>query len=126
METVLETEAVYLRAPAHDGLLGVMDDHAPMVAELQIGPVVVTEPSGNVRHFATVQGVMRVKDDEVVMLVAAAEEADRIDVERATRSLERAMDRLRTMPKEQMDIARAEMAVARAANRLKVAESAGL
>lgn len=126
MDTALTTDAVYVRAPAREGLLGVMANHAPMVAELLIGGAVVTEPSGETRHFAMVEGVLHVKHDEVVIVVGAAEEADRIDVERARRALARARERLRARRRDQVDIRRAELALARAANRLNVAERAGL
>lgn len=126
MASVLNTEAVYLRAPATRGLLGVMAHHAPMVSHLAVGAAVVTEPSGEQRHFAVVDGILRVKHDEVVLLVRAAEEAEEIDVERAQMALDRATERLRAAAKDPVDLARAEMALARAANRLNVAVRAGL
>lgn len=126
MGTALSTEAAYLRAPAREGQLGIMENHAPMVAELLIGALVVTEPSGEVRYIATIEGVLRVKDDEVVVLVGAAEEADEIDVERAQRALDRARARMRTTPEEEVNLERAQLALARAANRLRVVEQAGI
>lgn len=125
MGEVLNTSAVALRVEAWDGQLGVLARHAPMVARLRIGSAVVTEPGGNKRWLATVQGLLRVKEDEVVMLVRAAEEAEDIDVERAQRALERAERRLGTRETE-TDLARAESALARASTRLKVAEQIGV
>ncbi|MGI5817940.1 MAG: ATP synthase F1 subunit epsilon [Armatimonadota bacterium] len=124
MGEALNMDASALRVPAWDGQLGVLARHAPMIALLRIGSSVVTGPDGRRRWLATVGGVLRVKRDEVVMLVDAAEEADEIDVERAHRALARAQQRLATRA-DDTDIARAEMALARAANRLRVAESAG-
>lgn len=120
---VARVAATYLRVPAADGLLGVMAGHAPMVAQIAIGPVRVTEPEGNNRWFATTTGVLRVTREEALLLVEAAEEAATIDVERARRALERAQYRLRHQPPG-ADIRRAELALARALNRLQVAEYA--
>lgn len=120
---VAHTAATYLRVPAADGLLGVMAGHAPLVAQIAIGPLRVTEPEGNDRWFATAAGVLRVTGEEALLLVEAAEEADTIDVERARRALERAQQRMRRRPPE-TDISRAELALARALNRLRVAEYA--
>ncbi len=122
MGQVLATRATGLRVSAADGFVGVMAHHAPMVTELAIGSLVVTESEGERRHFAIVGGVMRVKRDEVLLLVEAAEEAEEIDVERARRALERARERLVHGDPAVSDISRAELALARARNRLRVAE----
>jgi F-type H+-transporting ATPase subunit epsilon len=124
MGETLSTDVVSLRVNAWDGQLGVLAGHAPMVARLRIGAVVITEPDGEKRWVATVGGLLRVKQDEVVLMVEAAEEAEEIDVERAERALERAQHRLETR-QEETDLTRAELALARATNRLKVAEHVG-
>lgn len=124
MGEVLNTRAMALRVTAWDGQLGVLAGHAPLVEQLDIGSVIVTEPSGTKRWLATVGGVLHVKSDGVVILVDAAEEAEQIDVERARRALERAEQRLATR-QDETDVTRAELALARAANRLRVAQYAG-
>ena len=124
MGEVLNTMARSLRVTAWDGQVGVLAGHAPMVELLAIGPTLVTEADGTERWLATVEGIMRVKRDEVVLLVAASEEAPEIDVERAHRALQRARERLGARPAE-VDISRAELARSRAMNRLRVAEHAG-
>jgi len=124
MGEVLNTRAVALQATAWDGQLGVLARHAPMVARLAVGATVVTEPDGAKRWLATVQGTLRVKKNEVVILVDAAEEAEDIDIERARRALERAEQRLATR-QDETDISRAELALARATTRLRVSEHVG-
>lgn len=121
----LNTRARALRVEAWGGQLGVLARHAPMIAQLRIGQAVVTETGGEKRWFATVDGVLQVKDDEVVMLVGAAEEAEEIDIERAERALERAQQRLAAR-EDETDISRAELALARAMNRLTVARRVGM
>ena len=96
--------------------------HAAMVAELETGEVVVTGAAGTARFFATTGGVLRVERDGVAVLADAAEEADEIDIERATSALERAQERIREPRRTpDLDLLRAQLALARALNRLKVA-----
>ncbi len=125
-EVLLEAQVVSLRAPAVEGQLGVLAGHAPMVAELTVGELVVTEQSGSARYFSTTGGALRVERDGAMVMADAAEEADGIDVERARGALERARERLRrpsTAP--DVDFLRAELALARALNRLEVAARVG-
>ena len=124
MGEALSTRAQSLRVTAWDGQVGVLAHHAPIIEKLAIGSAMVTESDGRRRWFATVGGIMRVKDNQVVLLVGAAEEADQIDVERAQRALERARHRV-TAREAEVDISRAELALARAINRLRVAQHAG-
>ncbi len=126
MGEVLDTTARYVRAPAPDGLFGIMAGHAPMVAELTIGAIDVTDPAGARRLFAATRGVVRVTGREALVLVDAAEEADAIDIERARRALERARHRLAATAGAGVNISRAQLALARALNRLRVAERAQL
>lgn len=121
---VARTSAVYVRAEAADGLLGVMAGHAPMLVRLVVGAVRITQADGDQRWFATSGGVLRVTaEGEVLLLVEAAEEAPAIDVERAQQALTRAQHRLRERGAG-VDVVRAELALARALNRLRVAEYA--
>ncbi len=124
MGEVLDTRAMYLRVTAWNGLLGVMAGHAPMVAQLTIGALRLTGSGGDVRHFATTGGVLRVTRTSALVLVDAAEEADEIDVERAREALARAQHRLAEATAVSVDVARAELALARALNRLQVADQA--
>ncbi len=124
-EFLLDEQVTSLRAPAVEGQLGVLVRHAPMIAELTIGELLVTDHSGAVRHIATTGGVLRVERDGVVVLADAAEEADKIDIARAQAALERAQARLRPGRRtEGIDLIRAEMALVRALNRLRVAQHA--
>ncbi len=116
-----------LRVRAVDGELGVLAMHAPMVAELIIGEVVVTDPSGEERYFATSGGVLRVEQDGVVVISDGCEADCDIDVQRAQQAIERARGRLRAgVVGRDTDVARAELALGRALNRLQVAGHQGL
>jgi len=54
-------------APAHDGEVGVLPGHAPMVTRLGIGEVRVNQ-GGNTTRFAIRQGYLQVADNKVVVL----------------------------------------------------------
>jgi F-type H+-transporting ATPase subunit epsilon len=111
-----------VRVRAVDGELGVMASHAPMVAELTIGEMMVTEPSGEETYFATSGGVLRVEEDGVVIISDGCEAGCDIDVHRAQQAIERARGRLRAgVVGRDTDVARAELALGRALNRLHVA-----
>ena len=44
---IYEGQAVSLIAPSESGYLGVLADHAPIVAKLSIGKITVRTPEGN-------------------------------------------------------------------------------
>ncbi len=118
-------EVVAVRVRAVDGYLGVLAGHAPLVAELAIGEIVVTVAPGQKRYFASAGGVLRVEREGVTILCELAEAAEEIDVPRAQRALERAQQRLSVGARGGgVDVLRAELALARALNRLKVAQHA--
>ncbi len=117
-------EAQYLRAPGREGSFGVMARHAPMVAELAIGPMKLVTGDGEVQWLACAGGVLEVRPDgHVVVLTEAAEFAEEIDLERAQAAAERARRRLHgEVDAGQVDVERARIALMKALNRLRVAE----
>ncbi len=117
--TLFEGEATSLNVPAADGRLGVLAGHAPMVAELAIGEIVVTDSADVKVHLATAGGVLRVEATGVVVVSEASEVASAIDIERAQRALDRARQRL-SLEESDSDVSRAELALGRALNRLRV------
>ncbi len=74
--TVFEGEAMGLVAPAWDGQVGVLPGHAPMITLLGGGGLFVELPSGGTEEFFVNRGVLKVEDDDVVILTEyAAREA---------------------------------------------------
>lgn len=119
--TVLSQEAVSLVVPAMEGELGIMADHAPLIAELTIGEIWFRDSNGEVTRLATSGGFLEVRGNVVRILVDTAERAEEIDVARAEEARKRAEARLRSQ-EEGIDLARAEAALKRAIVRLKVAK----
>ena len=102
-----------------DGEIGILKNHVPIMAALDIGITKVVK-DGNSDRFTTMGGIIQFKDDEALILTPTAEHGDEIDKTRAEEALKRAKARLADS-KASIDAKRAEAAVARAMVRLKAA-----
>ncbi len=118
-KTAYSGEASYVRAPGAEGYFGILANHAPLLAALRIGELIVDTPEGR-RFFAVSGGFLEVLKNRVRVLAETAEEASEIDVERAKQALQRAKNRLATHSPD-IDVDRAKSAMYRAMNRLRVA-----
>lgn len=87
---VFSGEASRLRAPGVEGSFEVLRNHAPMIAVIEIGSIVVTDTNGSPITFATSGGFVEVSNNSVTVLAETAELASDIDVERARAAEERA------------------------------------
>jgi F-type H+-transporting ATPase subunit epsilon len=70
-----EGDADAVVAPAHDGLLGILYGHAPMVVLLGSGTLVVRLEEAE-RRFRVARGFLQVVDNEVSVLAEEVEEAE--------------------------------------------------
>ena len=92
---VWEGDADIVNIPGADGDMGILPNHAPLLATLRFG--IVNVRAGGVDQFFTVAGgVVEVQPDIVTVLADAAENVEEIDVARA----EAAMDRARQFMEE--------------------------
>ena len=121
---LFEVEAVSVIAPGSDGYLGILANHAPLITALVPGKLTIRNAEGLQTVFAVSSGFLEVSNNNVTMLVDAAELPGDIDVERARRARDRARDRLADTNAE-IDRARAEGSLARAINRIRVAAELG-
>jgi F-type H+-transporting ATPase subunit epsilon len=119
---VLHTQADSVIVPAADGELGILSQHAPLVAQLQPGEIRL-HAANEIQHFAVSGGFVEVQHNHVVVMAETAEMAHEIDVERARQAAERAKAALRA-PSETMDMAQAQAALLRALARLRAVEAA--
>ena len=113
---------------AVDGDLGIMANHEPIVAPLQIGEVRVQrldEPDHENR-IAVNGGFMEVADNVASIVADSAERARDIDLSRAEAARERAEHKIETakQTQNQDDLARAQVALRRAINRINVKHDA--
>ncbi|AVX29968.1 MULTISPECIES: F0F1 ATP synthase subunit epsilon [unclassified Carboxydocella] len=116
---VVSEEVEMVVAPAAEGYLGILANHAPLITSLQIGVLKYTA-GGQEQKLAISGGFLEVKDNRAVVLAEAAERPEEIDVQRALAAKERAERRLAERSAD-IDMVRAEVALKRALNRLKVA-----
>lgn len=98
---VYQGEAVSVTAMAHDGELGILPGHAPLVTKLGIGEVRITRGSGADKitdRFAIRQGYLEVMHNKVVVLSEDAKAIDDLrgidkdELERLQKELEEAKD----------------------------------
>lgn len=114
-------QVVSVTAPGWEGSFGVMALHAPMVVALRTGVITVKLANGEEVRIATTGGFFEVADNRAVILCDVAELDRDIDVERARRALQRAIERLRNFNDPTIDRERAQRAKERAMARLKAA-----
>ena len=117
---VLEQDAASVVVPGSEGSLGILANHAPLMAELMVGEVQIRNADGVETRLATSGGFMEVASNTVRILAETAEKPEEIDVHRAEQAAARAKERLSSRD-QGIDIARAEVALKRAINRLRVA-----
>lgn len=117
---LFKDEAQFLVAPGVDGEIGVMKNHAPLVAALKIGVLRYTNSVGKSNRIAMSGGFVEIIDNTGRIIAETAERGDDIDVLRAKAAKERAERRL-AQRDETINHVRAEQALKRAISRLKAA-----
>ncbi|HWQ73943.1 MAG TPA: F0F1 ATP synthase subunit epsilon [Syntrophomonas sp.] len=121
-QILFKNEVQFLVVPELNGELGVLKNHAPMIAALDVGVLRYTDSGGKINKIALSGGFMEVIYNEVRVLAETAEQGSEIDVLRAKAAKERAEKRLQAI-NENINHARAEMALKRAVARLKAADA---
>ena len=117
---VLNKDVEFVVVPGESGEIGILPNHAPLIAGLGIGVLRYTE-NGKVNKISVCGGFMEVAVNKVTVLANAAEKSDCINVDRAQAAKERAQKRL-TEKTPEIDVARAELALKRALARIKAAD----
>ena len=76
--------------PATDGQVGILADHTNTISAVEAGTIMYRTPDGEEFHAAVSQGIIKIEDNEVLMLVNSAERPDEIDENRARYEAEKA------------------------------------
>ncbi|AFQ46359.1 F0F1 ATP synthase subunit epsilon [Desulfosporosinus meridiei] len=113
---LLKENVEFVVFPGAMGELGILPNHAPLIAGLDIGVIRYTL-NGTVKHAAIAGGFVEVVDNSAIVLADTAELGGQIDVKRAMEAKERALKRLSARTNE-IDVRRAELALRRAAARI--------
>ncbi len=117
--TFYEGPCVSLTIPTSDGEQGILAHHSSMIAAVRPGTLRYQVPGEEPRLAAVSPGMVKVEDNDVLVLVDSAERPEEIDVVRAQREIEEAREALlQKRSRQEHQIAQATMA--RALNRLRV------
>src|SRR5688572_33433938 len=92
-QQVLDESLTQVILPAHDGLVGILTDRAPLLVKLGQGPLRVDLPGGQARHYYVEGGVAQMKDNRLTILTNEATPANEIDAEAARAEYAEAVSR---------------------------------
>ena len=93
--TLFEGEFASVVVPAHEGYMGVMANHAPVISALGTGILEATDAQGIRRHVLVSGGFAEVSANKMIVLADRGELAGDIDIKDAEEQLERARRALR-------------------------------
>lgn len=112
-----ECSASMVNVVTTDGQRGILPNHIPLVTMLDISVMHIDEETG--RESYTIGGGMLYFDDQnlATILVDSVENIRDIDIERAKRAREQALNRLQHKHDDQ-ELLKAEVALKRAVNRI--------
>lgn len=111
----------YLSLSSEEYMLGILADHAELISTVTICEIII-EKDGDRESYATSGGIIKVKDNQVDLILETIESAEEIDLERAQHAKERAENRLSQGDLEPMIVTRSRLALTRAINRIKIKE----
>src|SRR3954466_15482038 len=95
-QQVLDESLTQAILPAHDGLIGILTDRAPLLVKLGQGPLRIDLAGGEKRFFYIEGGVAQMKDNRLTILTQEATPANEIDAESARAEYAEAMARKAT------------------------------
>ena len=113
-----EGECESLVVPTNDGLLGIWANHSNMIMAIVPGTITYRVPNGEDVKAVNSNGLIKIEDNEVLILVDAIERPEDIDIHRAQRAADRAKEEL-LQKKSLREYHVAQANLARAINRLK-------
>jgi F-type H+-transporting ATPase subunit epsilon len=117
---VLKEDVEFAVLPGGQGELGILPNHSPLIAGLDVGVLRYTLNGVN-KLAAIAGGFVEVVDNTAIVLADTAELSEDIDLSRAVKAKERAEKRLATNSNE-IDVRRAEYALRRASARINASE----
>ena len=120
--TFYDGPCVSLTVPTSDGELGILAYHSPIIAAVQPGTLRYQAPGEDVKLAAVSPGMVKVENNEVLVLVDSAERPEEIDAARAQREADEAMEAI-LQKKSIQEYQVAQGTLARALNRLRVKSS---
>ncbi len=123
--TVYENEkATMIIMNTSGGQMGIMANHVPVLASLEISQLRIHHNTGTDEVAAVNGGILQFDGKNALITADSAEMPEKIDVHRAEEAKARAEEEIKHAKEEhrQNDLARAEVHLKRAINRLKVSQ----
>ena len=120
---VLHEDVDFILVRALDGDLGIMPNHAPLIASLSIWPLCY-DKDGSRGCVTVAGGFLAVHGNTVTVITPASEKPEDIDLERAIESEKRA-EALLAKHAADLDETRAQASLQRALRRIDVARKYG-
>ena len=114
----LEDEVDLVCLDTSAGTLTILANHLPLITNIKISKLYYKK-DGDIETFAIAGGTLFVSEIKCKILTMAIENKNEIDVERAKKAKERALERLNSHDNN-IDVKRAEVALKRALNRVKI------
>lgn len=108
-----------LALPTPQGQYGVLANHCNTIAAVVPGHLEFTLPNGQTRTAAVSGGMIKIENNDVLILVDSAERPEDIDIGRAQRAADEAREQL-LQKKSIIEYRTAQAALARALNRIKI------
>lgn len=114
-----EGDCISLVIPTTQGQYGIQAMHRNMIAAIVPGMLKIVTPDGKENIAAVSEGMVKVENNQVLLLVDTAERPEEIDINHAKRSAEEAKEAI-LQKKSIQDYRSAQAKMARAISRLKV------
>jgi F-type H+-transporting ATPase subunit epsilon len=111
--------------PGSEGELGILFDHAPLLARLAPGEIRITKNDA-VQSLAISGGFLEVRKNEVSVISETAETADQIDRTRALAEKESAEGEIKKAPAFSAEYKAADLRLKKAEARLKVVDKGAI
>ena len=105
--------------PTSDGLYGIWANHQNLISDIIPGMLEIRKQNGETVKAAVSEGIVKVEDGNVLVLVDTIELPEEIDINRAKRNADRAKEEL-LQKRSIRDYYQAQARMARALNRMKV------
>ena len=115
---VFDGDAQSVSLPTTEGSVGILAHHSNIIMAVVPGEITYRAANGDEETVIVSDGLLKVENGEVMILVDTAERPDEIDEARAQRAEERAREELKRANTNR-DIALASAELSRAMNRIR-------
>ena len=112
-------DCISLVVPTTEGRYGVLAHHSSMISAIVPGLLEFTVSNGDVITAAVSEGMIKIENNEVLILVDSAEKPEDIDIIRAENAAANAREQL-LHKKSILEYKTANASLARALNRIKI------